>query len=449
MTEEIIPKLSGILLHLFGPKADELGKKYKLVQREGGKVKGSNFSQMLVFGWLNNPEATLNNLCSAGRAAGLAITPQGLDQRLNTKEAAAFMKGILAEACQTFIEADQEVAVAVMSKFSGVYLRDSSHCRLPETLIDEWPDAKVGKKATQAIIKWEVQLELNRGELNGPHISPHYVGDTQLAKCHPPLPPDSLVIMDLGYWRLDEWAVAPLHNHYLLSPYRYHTQFYTMDGQLWRIDEYLQTKDSPFCLEIQMGKNDRIPVRLVALPLTPEMKAARIKRYQEEGSKKRQTLSAGGRLRSGWLIFVTNAPAHLLSPNEILLLARLRWQIELLFKLWKSPGGVTTSRSQKPQRILCEMYAKLLAMVVQHWCFLTSCWQFPDKSLTKAAGSVRQNAPLILFALSQPASTMITVLSHLAQVLSHASRINKSRQTPRSFQLLLAVETYAFYPFDP
>ena len=35
-------------------------------------------------------------------------------------------------------------------------------------------------------------------------------------------------------------------------------------------------------------------------------------------------------------------------------------------------GYVDESRSAKPWRILCEVYAKLFAMLVQHWMFLVS-----------------------------------------------------------------------------
>jgi hypothetical protein len=53
--------------------------------------------------------------------------------------------------------------------------------------------------------------------------------------------------------------------------------------------------------------------------------------------------------------------------------------------LWKNHGKIDSWRTEKPWRILCELYAKLLAMIVQHWVFLVTCWQYANRSLQKAA----------------------------------------------------------------
>jgi IS4 transposase len=70
---------------------------------------------------------------------------------------------------------------------------------------------------------------------------------------------------------------------------------------------------------------------------------------------------SAARLRlADWTILLTNVPPELPSVEEALVLARCRWQIELLWKLWKQHGKIDTWCSEKPYRILTEIYAKLL-----------------------------------------------------------------------------------------
>ncbi len=136
-----------------------------------------------------------------------------------------------------------------------------------------------------------------------------------------------------------------------------------------------------------------------------------------------------------WSLFVTNVPPEKLTLDETFLLARLRWQIELLFKLWKSHGHLDDFATAKPWRILCELYAKLLAMIVQHWLFLTCCWAFPERSLVKAAKTVRQQTLCLALALSNPLALNQALLI-LQRTLQQICRINKIIRILRNYHIL-------------
>src|SRR5579859_2356460 len=77
-----------------------------------------------------------------------------------------------------------------------------------------------------------------------------------------------------------------------------------------------------------------------------------------------------------------------------------RWQIELLWKLWKDLGKVDEWQTAQPERILCELYAKLLGMLVQHWLLLLSCWDDPHRSLVGAAQLIRDQVPTLVHGLT-------------------------------------------------
>jgi len=117
-------------------------------------------------------------------------------------------------------------------------------------------------------------------------------------------------------------------------------------------------------------------------------------------------------------------------------IARCRWQIELLFKLWKQYGRIDQSRSQRPWRILCEVYAKLLGMVVQHWVLLVSCWSYANRSLAKGAGTVRRHA-LHLAAIVGHRQLVCKTLEIIQRCLKQGCRIDRRLKEPPTFQLLL------------
>ena len=68
-----------------------------------------------------------------------------------------------------------------------------------------------------------------------------------------------------------------------------------------------------------------------------------------------------------WLVLITNLPADNFTIEDISVLYRVRWQVELLFKRWKSLVALGRSRGHRADRVLCETYAKLLGCLVQHW----------------------------------------------------------------------------------
>ena len=49
-------------------------------------------------------------------------------------------------------------------------------------------------------------------------------------------------------------------------------------------------------------------------------------------------------------------------------------------------------QTQNLARILCEVYAKLLGVLLQHWLMLLSCWDDPHHSSIGVAEIVREEA---------------------------------------------------------
>ena len=67
-------------------------------------------------------------------------------------------------------------------------------------------------------------------------------------------------------------------------------------------------------------------------------------------------------------------PSNLLTADETLTVTQTRWQIELIFKLWKSVNSLDKSWSEKKWRILTEVYGKLIVVLLQHWLIVMGAW---------------------------------------------------------------------------
>jgi hypothetical protein len=85
-----------------------------------------------------------------------------------------------------------------------------------------------------------------------------------------------------------------------------------------------------------------------------------------------------------WSLYITNVPPELLSLEEAVRLYRVRWQIELIFKVWKSEAQLDRVAGRRRPRILCELYAKLIGVVITHVLSAPCRWPKRELSLTKA-----------------------------------------------------------------
>jgi len=415
--------------------ADELARTSNFIKRQV-KITGSNFCQTLVMGWLGKPEATLEELCQTAAAVGLEITPQGLEQRF-TEEAANFMKAELEKAMVQVIQAEP-VTIPLLQRFNGVYLTDSSTISLPNELSEVWVGCGNRSGSGKAALKLETRIEMLQGDIDGPVLTDGRTNDRKAARQHKSLPKESLSIADLGYWKLADLEEKSSKDVYWLSRAQVGTILYDEWGERWSLADLMSRQTAQQVdMPILLGAKHQIEARLVAVRVPQEVADQRRYKLKKQARKKGQTVSKARLGLTGWTMFVTNVPKEKLSVEETLVLGRMRWQIELIFKLWKSHGQIDKSRSKKPWRILCEVYAKLIAMIIQHWAFLIGNWSFPDRSLVKAAKTVRQHALNLAISLAD-LPRLEEALTILSRCLAAGCRINKSVKTPRTFQILLA-----------
>jgi hypothetical protein len=165
------------------------------------KFNGAAFVQSLVFGWSAKPEASLQELCQMAAHLGVVIKPQGLDQRF-TKAGALCLKEVLEEVVTQVLDDSQSSSIALLGRFSGVYVMDSSVISLPNELAEVWKGCGEAGSSNEAGVKLSVSLDLLNGKLQGPYLSPAKQHDQKSPLAQAPLPKKGLRIADLGYFNL-------------------------------------------------------------------------------------------------------------------------------------------------------------------------------------------------------------------------------------------------------
>jgi hypothetical protein len=108
--------------------------------------------------------------------------------------------------------------------------------------------------------------------------------------------------------------------------------------------------------------------------------------------------------------------------------------------LWKNKGQIDSWRTEKPWRILCEFYAKLIVMIIQHWMLLIGCWEYKDRSFTKASKTIRRHAMTLAVAFAkQSLERLVEALEIITQSLaSPGCKIYKRKKQPNTYQIILA-----------
>jgi IS4 transposase len=431
----VLNRVAQAMQTVFTAQAEKAAQQSGFCRRKS-PLGGPVFVQAMTFACLAHPLPTLDHFCQAAAAAGVVVQPQSFDDRFGPK-AAEFLRLSLADAVAQVV-AETPLARGLLARFSAVAIQDGSTVVLPDCLEDLW-QGNGGKTDhnTRSAVKLQVRLDLRSGRLTGPLL---YAGRSSDQKCalqgDDELPAGAVRIADLGYFDLDEFERLDRRGVFFVSRYQCKTALYAL-GEQGRIDlvEWLAGQTASVVdVPVEIGKKHRLKGRLVAIRVPQEVAQQRRKRLLEDAKKRGKKVSAERLKLCAWTLLLTNIPVAMASVEELAALTRCRWQIELLFKLWKSGSGLGKSRSDKAYRVLCEVYAKMIAVVVQHWVLVAGCWKDSRRSLTKAAKVVKQQALSLVNALAKLAK-LLDALRLAVTCMAAGSRMHRSKKDPRTWQL--------------
>jgi hypothetical protein len=402
--------------------------------RRSSPLSGATLVQVLVLGLLADPNAALEDLAQTAALLGHPVSPQALDQRFR-EALARCLERLLGLAVRQ--AAAEPAAVAVLRKFTAVLVQDSSSVTLPDALAGYWRGCGTSTgRGGQAAVKFQVRLDLCSGRLRGLTVEQGRDSDHATPLSTSDLRPGDLHLRDLGYFDLDVLQAIATAGGFFLSRLQDGTGLYTPAGEPLRPAELARCRGAEVIdRPVRLGAGHRLEARLVMARVPPAVAAARRRALRAKAKKKGYEPSRDKLDLCAFNVFVTNVAAERLDVDEVLALARARWQVECLFRHWKSDGRLAWSRSRKPWRVVCEVFARLLALVLGDSGVLAACGTLWGRSLRRAWRALRRLAGALAAALgSVPA--LVAVLRQVGQSLVKAARLEKRRRQPSAHQVL-------------
>jgi hypothetical protein len=426
--------LAAALQTLLTNDADTAAKESGFIIRKR-KITGAGFVQSLVLTWMNDPRAMLEDL-----AAPLGVALQSLHERLNSK-AVDCLRRVLQKSMALVFAARPET-IPLLRRFTEVVLEDSTTASLPASLAGEYPGCGGSSpEAGKAAVKLVAQIEIITGEVRLIEPAPGRASDRTLRAFLPPLPPGSLHLTDLGFFDLGRLAHDTEQEISWISrvPARLRVR---SDGEpALNVSEWLQrrTSDRVDTIVTVGSKGHRLVCRLVAIRTPPEVAKVRLERLERTLKKKGRKMSEAQRVLCQWTVMITNLiDTERFSAEQLWALYRVRWQIELMFKRWKSGGGLGQSRGRLADRVQCEFLAKLLAVLIKHWATLLRGGPLCVVSATRAGARVKWWAGRLAEALaSGQLRQVVQVLELLKKELDRLPK-RPRRARPTTRQLLFA-----------
>jgi hypothetical protein len=417
-----------------GNRARKLAKETFAIQRER-KFNGSSLLQTLVFGYQQQPQSTLDHLVSTAAVANVEVSDTAILKHF-TPETATFLLASLQELTQIVVQAKEAVPLPLLRRFPAIVFEDSSIINLPVDLAAWWEGTGGRNRPVTSTVKLHICWELGQGRLWGPALTDGRHSDRRSPWRDEELPVGSLKINDLGYFETALFKERQEQGIRTLGRLHATVGVYDRQGKCLDVEHIApkqvgQAKEVP----ILLGRQERLPMRLLQVRVPHAVAEERREDIKREAKQRGTPVSEKALRLASWTLLFTDVPRDELSIEEALILMRERWQMELLYKLWKQEGEVDAWVSENPWRILCELYAKLIGLLLQHWMIVLFTWHDPQRSLVKCAQVMRETGWTIMEALAGRRS-LRSALNTIRDRMRSGCRMNKRHAHPNSAQLL-------------
>lgn len=417
----------------FTQTADQVARAAGFVERVS-KLTGALFLQTLVLGFLDAPDASLNGLSDTSQDLGVTVTKQGLQSRIDN--AVGFFTEMFQQAV-TLFRNELPLDLKVLQQFTAIFLTDSSTIAVPDALKDDFPGC--GGDGPDAAMKIQLTFEFLRGVMTGICFQAGRTPDQSYTGELERIQAGALYLSDLGYFVLSRFRQLDEQHAYFLSRFDTKTVLFAAESQALDLLEWLRAHvAAQFEEPVRIGREEQLPCRMIVLRVPQAVADERRRKARETARRKGRTPSARHLALMDWTVYITNVPTTMLTLRQVVILYSVRWQIELIFKLWKSECALDRVAGRHRERVLSELYAKLIGIVIMQ--FLLAPFRNGERELSvvKVARLIQHHVRHVIEHLDDR-EQLVQVLQDLAQRFLENGMKDK-RQRLTTLQAIHATE---------
>jgi hypothetical protein len=306
--------------------------------------------------------------CSLGIMCGalawgfsIKMCQQSLNERF-TDNAVVFMKRLFEQMLQ--IELAKVVPMDFLSKFSGVFIQDATTIKLPDAMSQLFKGT--GGSAGKSSVKVDFTMDV-QGTACQMDIRPGASSDNAHKVKNPQK--GALYIRDLGYFNIPFFWLIIEAGAYFLSRLKSKSVVYgDIHGKIVLDLFALAKKMKPnevLHIPVFIGSRKFVPVFLILQKLPPEVVAIKIARAKKDHNKRMTKVNQEHLEWCEFNSYVTNIPFDWFSGLTLIRIYGIRWQIEIMFKVWKSVFKIGVVDKIIPNRALCMLYGRLIWITLQ------------------------------------------------------------------------------------
>ncbi len=364
---------------------NKIGEKSGYKKRNSGKIN----ARTLIVGFMMMVSKNRNTYESWAQEISLernsTVSKQAIEERMGP-ETTNMVKMALEEELRKSLLKQRHPDRQSVQKFKSIKIEDSTTINLPDELSFAFSgNVSKGKKKSQ--IKIHALFNLSHHAFQFMDLHGFTRNDQSLAaQALTCLEPGDLLLRDMGFLVLGVLDRIDKLGAYFIS--RKKSKIKVLDPETGQEIDLLKILRKKKTIDkiVLVSKEQKIKMRLVIVPLPSDQAAERRRKARRDRDKRLNHNQEYYELL-GYMIFITNIPPSCCNTQEIKMLYGLRWQIEIIFKAWKSCFSIDKlipSKCNNPDRIYCMIYLWLLYIVLFHvvWLRQFKNFKLPDVNLS-------------------------------------------------------------------